>query len=153
MSSAQSVLQDFITGTAHVGFITDDLELALSQLERVYGLPRSSVTLVPEPGTETETRFAFFEIGGLAFEYIQPLTEQASAQLLNMPSGGGGINHIAWLVSDMDAALTALAAANVVPGHVTPDGPITIGPKRMVYLDPASCDGMVIELIQWLHND
>ena len=42
-----------------------------------------------------------------------------------------------------------LAERDIRPGHVTPDGIIAIGPRKMVYLDPATTGGQVIELIQY----
>ena len=66
-----------------------------------------------------------------------------------MPSGGAGINHLAWRVDDIDAAMDILAERGVQAGHVTPDGVITIGQRKMVYLDPETTGGQVIELIQY----
>ncbi|MFT6287754.1 MAG: catechol 2,3-dioxygenase-like lactoylglutathione lyase family enzyme [Alcanivorax sp.] len=66
-----------------------------------------------------------------------------------MPSGGAGINHVAWRVSDIEAALVSLLARGIRPGHVTPDGVVTIGKKKMVYLDPDTTDGLIIELIEY----
>ncbi len=70
-----------------------------------------------------------------------------------MPSGGAGINHVAWRVDDIDAAVALLAERGVRPGHVTPGGVMTIGPKKMVYLDPATTGGLVIELIEYPPGD
>jgi 4-hydroxyphenylpyruvate dioxygenase-like putative hemolysin len=89
-------------------------------------------------------------VGALEFEYIQPLEEPYLSMLFGMPSGGAGINHVAWKVSDVHAALDALREIGIQPGHVTPDGVIDIGRKRMVYLDPETTGGLVIELIQLL---
>jgi methylmalonyl-CoA/ethylmalonyl-CoA epimerase len=73
--------------------------------------------------------------------------------LLAMPSGGAGINHVAWRVDDIDDAVALLARHEIYPGHVTPNGVIAIGQKKMVYLDPATTGGLIIELIEYPPDD
>ena len=68
--------------------------------------------------------------------------------LLSMPSGLGGINHVAYWVKDIDGAVAALANHGVSPGHVTPEGPMDIGDKKICYLDPDTTGGLVIELME-----
>ena len=149
MADIQALLKDFIVEAAHVGFVVPDLAAALAEAQDVYGLEPSDIRYEPPPGVEAPTRFAFFSVGGLTFEYIEPVAEPFKPLLLDMPSGGAGINHVAWRVSDIDAAVAALARRGIQPGHVTPDGVIDIGSKRMVYLDPATTGGLVIELIEF----
>ena len=149
MSDPRAVLADYIEAVAHVGFIVADLAEAVAQAQKVYGLKVEDIRCFPEPGEDVETRFAFFSVGGLEFELIEPCSRQFREQLLPMPSGGGGINHLAWRVSDIDAALACLAEHGIKPGHVTPHGVVNIGPKKMVYLDPDTTDGLVIELIEY----
>jgi len=148
MSDVAATLKDRIVGVAHVGFIVPSLDSALAQFSRVYGLSPQDVEIQPPPGEDALTRFAFFIVGGLQFELIEPVSAQFKEQLLGMPSGGAGINHLAWRVDDIDAALELLAVRNIHPGHVTPDGVISIGQRKMVYLDPETTGGLVIELIQ-----
>ena len=115
---------------------------------RVYGVQAEAVRYQPEGDEPAPTRFAFFHLGGLEFEYIQPCSEEFRAQLLSMPSGGGGINHVAWRVRDIEGALALLAARGITPGHVTPGGVVSFAGRKMVYLDPATTGGLVIELIE-----
>ena len=147
------VLKDDIEQVAHVGFVVPDLAEAVAEAQRVYGLSASEVRYVPEPGEASPTRFAFFTIGGLEFELIEPVSENFRDKLLSMPSGGAGINHVAWRVRDIDAAVASLAAEGIFPGHVTPDGVVRIGEKKMVYLDPDTTGGLVIELIEYPQGD
>jgi methylmalonyl-CoA/ethylmalonyl-CoA epimerase len=144
-----AVLAEYIESVAHVGFVVPDLAEALAQAQRVYGLKEGDIRYLPEPAEEAETRFAFFSVGGLEFEYIEPCSPEFRDKLLSMPSGGGGVNHLAWRVSDIDAALACLAESGIKPGHVTPQGVVCIGPKKMVYLDPDTTGGLVIELIEY----
>ncbi|QFU76471.1 hypothetical protein EY643_12830 [Halioglobus maricola] len=148
MNDVRQLLCDYILCPAHVGYVVEDLQGALTEAMRLYGIKPGSIRQVPSPDQPAETRFAFFEVGGLAFEYIQPCSEKFRELLFASPSGGGGINHIAWCVSDIHAAVAVLAEAGVRPGYVTPDGVISTGEKLMVYLDPNTTGGQLVELIQ-----
>lgn len=149
MADPRAVLADFIEEVAHVGFVVPDLAVAVTAMCRVYGVVEKDIQYVPEQGEEAETRFAFFTVGGLDFELIEPRSRRFRDQLLSMPSGGAGINHVAWRVRNIEAALDCLLAHGIVPGHVTPEGIVTIGAKKMVYLDPETTDGLVIELLEY----
>ena len=150
MTELREVLKDHILGVAHVGFVVADLAAAVADARRVYGLGPDDFSYQPALGEEAQTRFAFYRVGEMEFELIEPCSEHFRALLLNMPSGGAGINHVAWRVVDIDGAVALLARQGIFPGHVTPDGVINIGPKKMVYLDPATTGGLVIELIETL---
>lgn len=149
MPEIQRVLGDWLLGSAHIGFVVPDLEAAVADAATLYGFTEDAVRFEPGPGVESLTRFAFFEIGGLQFEYIQPCNEEFERLLFAAPSGGGGINHVAWRVSDIEAAVEALADRGIKPGYVTPDGIIVIGSKKMVYLDPATTGGLLVELLEY----
>ena len=149
MNKLAVTLGDLILGPAHVGHVVADLEAALADARALYGFAADDVRYEPAPGVDAPTRFAFFTVGGLQFEYIQPVDEQFRAQLFSAPSGGGGINHVAWRVSDIETAIERLGQQGIVPGYVTPDGIVTIGEKKMVYLDPASTGGLLVELLEY----
>lgn len=149
MNDLSALLGDWIIGPAHIGHVVSDMEAAIEAARALYGFSADAVRYEPAPGVEAPTRFAFFEVGGLQFEYIQPVAEQFRRQLLSAPSGGGGINHIAWRVSDIEAAVAGLSAQGILPGYVTPDGIIAIGGKKMVYLDPDTTGGLMIELLEY----
>lgn len=149
MSDLPAVLADYIEGVAHVGFIVPNLTDAVAEARRVYGLAEEDIHYVPEPGEEATTRFAFYTVGGLEFELIEPVSDEFRKTLFATPSGGAGINHLAWRVRDIEAALACLLQHGIKPGHVTPQGVVTIGEKKMVYLDPATTGGLVIELLEY----
>lgn len=148
MGSVTALLKDYILGVAHTGFVVPDLEVAIDGFRRLYGLNEQDIRYEPAEMVDPPTRFAFFTIGGLEFELIEPCSDYFKDILLSMPSGGAGINHVAWKVSDIDAAVQALEAVNIYPGHVTPEGVVSFGRKKMVYLDPATTGGLVVELIE-----
>ena len=148
MADLQGLLKDYILAPAHVGFVVHDLDAALAHAVSLYGLDEEAIRYEPADDVASPTRFAFFSVGGLEFEYIQPCDDHFKQLLFAAASGGGGINHVAWRVRDLAAALKALAEQGIVPGYVTPEGPVSIGQKRMVYLDPGTTGGQLIELIE-----
>ena len=150
MSDIQEMLQDLLLEAAHVGFVVPDLEAAIAEASALYGLRDTDVEYQPARGEDAPTRFAFFTVAGLCFEYVEPCSEYFRELLFAAPSGGGGINHIAWKVSDIARALAILAEKGVTPGYVTPEGIVRIGNKLMVYLDPATTGGHLVELIEEL---
>lgn len=152
MGDLSTVLSDWIIGPAHIGHVVTDLDVAIEEARTLYGFPADAVRYEPPPGVEAPTRFAFFEVGGLHFEYIQAVDERFGQLLFASPSGGGGINHVAWRVSDIEAAVAALGQQGILPGYVTPGGIISIGSKKMVYLDPATTGGLLVELLEYLDD-
>ena len=152
MNNLSTVLQDYILEPAHVGFVVEDLGAAVAEVVRVYGIDPGSVEYQPAPGEAADTRFAFFRVAGQLFEYIEPVADEFKRLLLDSASGGGGINHLAWNVRDLPGALERLKEQGIVPGHVTPAGMVTMGKRRMVYLDPATTGGLLIELLETLES-
>lgn len=152
MVEIKRVLSDWLIGPAHIGFVVPDLEAAIADAMALYGFTENTVRYEPAPGVDSPTRFAFFEAGGVEFEYIQPCNEEFERLLFAPPSGGGGINHMAWRVSDIEAAVDALAERGITPGYVTPGGIIEIGSKKMVYLDPATTGGLLVELLEYVDD-
>jgi methylmalonyl-CoA/ethylmalonyl-CoA epimerase len=142
-------LADQIIGLQHIGHIVDDLDTSVDAFRRLYGLDDSAVRRVPAIADGSEaTLFAFVTVGDTEFELIEPRSPEARAQLGTSPRGGAGINHVAWRVRDIDACVDRLAALGIGPGHVTPGGVVDTGRSKIVYLDPADTDGLLVELVE-----
>ena len=46
MSEVQRVLKDFITGLAHIGHIVEDMDVALANFKRVYGVTDTDIRML-----------------------------------------------------------------------------------------------------------
>lgn len=147
-----AVLKDHITGLAHIGYVVENLQRSVDEYKKIYGVADTSISIIPPYGEEALTRFAFISVNGVEFELIEPVSEEFKTLLFAMPSGGGGINHVAYVVDDIEACLRLLLSQGIGPGHVTPDGIIDLGAKKMLYLNPDDTGGMVIELIEIKHE-
>ena len=153
-TAIQKTLKDFILGLMHIGHLVDDLDAAVASFKKVYGITDNDIRLEPPPGVippgDIMTRFAFVNVQGTEFELIEPVSDYFKDILGKSPCGGAGINHVAWHVRDIDECMRVLEAQGIKPGHVTPGGVVTFGIKKLVYLDPKTTDGILIELIELL---
>lgn len=148
---AHTELKNLILGLQHVGFVVADLDAALQQWQQLYDVDSNTIRRVPATKAEQNSSpvlFAFFTVAGQEIELIQPKADPYLTLMLAMKSGQAGINHVAWRVSDLSAALQLLAHRGVYPGYVTPNGLVQFGQKKMAYLDPATTGGQLIELIE-----
>ncbi|WP_372748105.1 VOC family protein [Litorivivens sp.] len=145
---ARAALKDFITGLRHVGHIVDDLQGSIAEFRRIYGLEDSDITVLPPFGEEAPARFGLLQVGSVEFELIEPISDEMRATLHSVKSGAGGINHVAYVVSDIDAAMQVLADQGIRPGHVTPNGVVDTGRTRIAYLNPADTGDLLIELVE-----
>ncbi|WNC72163.1 VOC family protein [Thalassotalea psychrophila] len=151
MTNIANTLKQQIVGLAHVGFIVTDLTASIADYKKVYGVEDSDILVFPpfsQTGDEVLTRFAFIKINDSEIELIEPISTDFKHLLHSAPAGGGGINHIAWLVTDIEESVDVLAKQGIIPGYVTPNGVMDTGSKKMVYLDPETTGNLYIELIQ-----
>ncbi len=149
MTAIKSTLKDYIIGLAHVGHIVSDMDAAIDNFKRVYGVTDKHIRIPSNPeGVEVMTNFAFITVGETEFELVEPVSEYFKSILFSMPSGMAGINHVAYLVDDIEGAVAVLEAKGIMPGHVTPAGVVDFGEKKLCYLDPETTGGLVIELIE-----
>jgi methylmalonyl-CoA/ethylmalonyl-CoA epimerase len=138
-------VQGHLRGLRHVGVVTDDLDTLVARLQAVFGIADGGILRVPAAGEPAETRFAFFSIGGVPYEVIEPVSPQFRALLLG---SNRGANHVCYNVDNLDAAVAAMAAAGVRLGHVTPDGILDMPHARMAYFNPADTAGLLIEFVE-----
>ena len=144
-----NALKDYIVGVQHIGYVVADLEKSIETYKELYGIGDSDIQIFPEADDGSAlTRFAFIQVGEVQFELIQALRSPYTEKLKGEDNGAGGINHLAYRVRDLEAAVAALSDQGIGPGHVTPDGIVRFGNKKIVYLDPNAISGQLIELIE-----
>jgi methylmalonyl-CoA/ethylmalonyl-CoA epimerase len=129
----------------HLGIIVNDIDASIAIYKNLLGLKDEDVRYVPERGTETETIFAFISIGDIELEIIQPLTDNFRAFLGNPQEG---INHIAFVVDNLDEDVKAMETKGVHLGHVTKNGILNMKRSRVAYFEPKDTGGMLIEFVE-----
>ena len=124
----------------HLGVIVDDLNSAVKSFTEHLGL---ELDHTEQYGAELD--IAFLPCGETLVELIEPLKEQGSyADYLR--EHGPGIQHVAFEVDDLDAALAELAERGVEP---LGDAPMPgAGGMRIAFLDPQAFDGVLVELCE-----
>jgi methylmalonyl-CoA/ethylmalonyl-CoA epimerase len=124
----------------HVGVIVDDPDRALDGFSRLLGLPLDHFERYGD-----ELDIAFLSCSQTLVELIRPLTEQGfSADWLRRL--GPGIQHVAFEVEDLQAALEELADRGVEPiGEAPRPG---AGNTIIAFLDPEPFGGIIVELCQ-----
>ncbi|MCF0167307.1 MAG: methylmalonyl-CoA epimerase [Bacteroidales bacterium] len=86
----------------HLGIATPSLEEAIPYYENVLGLKCYSIETVEDQKVKT----AFFKIGEVKLELLEPTCEESTiAKFIEKNGGRGGIHHIAFKTNDVAAAL------------------------------------------------
>lgn len=140
-----STVSQHLRGLRHAGVVTENREALIARMQAIFGIADADIVRIPAGNEAAETRFAFFSIGGVPLEVIEPVSEHFRRILL---SSGRGVNHLCYNVDDLPAAIAAMRAAGVRLGHVTPDGMITLPHARMAYFNPEDTADMLIEFVE-----
>lgn len=140
-------MKDMIGKVRHLGVVVADLDASIDRYKELYDIDDDEIRIVPEPGDprEKDTRFAFIPVGGMEYELIHPISDSFKEMLGNP---GPGINHIAFTVSDIDAAVEKMKAKGVRLGHVTKNGILDMKSSRVAYFNPEDTDGILIEFVE-----
>ena len=124
----------------HLGVIVSDLDGAVKSFTEHLGLKLDHTERYGD-----ELDIAFLPCGETLVELIEPLKEGGSnADYLR--EHGPGIQHVAFEVDDLEAALAELAERGVEP---LGDAPVPgAGGMRIAFLDPQAFDGVLVELCE-----
>jgi methylmalonyl-CoA/ethylmalonyl-CoA epimerase len=124
----------------HLGIIVDDLDGAVRSFTEHLGLTLDHI----EPYGE-ELEIAFLPCGETLVELIEPRT-QAGSNDEYLREHGPGIQHVAFEVDDLEAALSELAERGVKPlGEAPLPG---AGGTRIAFLEPQAFGGILVELCE-----
>ena len=123
----------------HVAIAVPDLVAAVARYRDLLGGEVSEPLALPEHGVTV----AFVGVGESRTELLEPLGEASPIAAFLERNPRGGMHHICYRVSDLEAAVGRLEAG----------GARTLGPPRIgahgvpvVFLHPAEFDGVLIEL-------
>jgi methylmalonyl-CoA/ethylmalonyl-CoA epimerase len=124
----------------HLGVIVDDLDDAVRSFTEHLGLTLDHI----EPYGD-ELDIAFLPCGETLVELIEPRTgEGSNADYLRRH--GPGIQHVAFEVDDLEAALADLAERGV---EALGDAPMPgAGGTRIAFLEPQAFGGILVELCE-----
>jgi methylmalonyl-CoA/ethylmalonyl-CoA epimerase len=130
-----------ISRVNHLGVIVDDLERAVEGFRDLLGLPLEKTEVY-----DGVLDIAFLPCGDTQVELIQPRDEDDPAAAY-LREQGPGIQHVAFEVEDLEAALAELRqrGVGVVGEAPRPGADDTV----IAFLDPGFFGGILVELCQY----
>ena len=125
----------------HIGVAVRSLRDALAFYRDTLGMPCAATEEVPAE----KVRVAMLPLGDTRIELLEA-TAADSPIARFIEKRGEGIHHIAIEVSGLDAHLKRLQAAGIriLPGK----GEYGASGHRYAFLHPASCGGVLVELVE-----
>jgi methylmalonyl-CoA/ethylmalonyl-CoA epimerase len=135
-----------------VGLIVRDIERSIEAYSRVFGVPKPKFIVTDGPEiahtrfrgepTAARARLAFFDMGQVSLELIEPIGGPSTWQEF-LDERGEGVHHLAFLVKDTDQVVAFLEGNGI---GVIQQGDYTGG--RYTYVDSESALGVVLELLE-----
>mgnify|MGYP001766681169 CR=1 FL=1 len=138
-------MHELITGLRHIGVIVKDAEKSMQLFKHLLDVEEKDIKVVSTEVTRGESVFSFIPAGGIELELIQPVSESFAKLVGNPPEG---INHLAFTVKDIAAAVALMKEKNVRLGHVTRDGILDMGRSKVAYFNPEDTGGILIEFVE-----
>ena len=127
-----------ITKIDHLGIAVSSLDEAVAAWEKVLGIRCERIEEVPSQ----KVRTAFFDVGGVHLELLEP-TSDDSPIAKAIASRGEGIHHIAFATNDVAEQLNQAKQAGVKLINETPVP--GAGGKQVAFLHPKSMRGVLTE--------
>lgn len=125
----------------HIGIAVPDLEAAIRTYETLLQTPCYKREVVASENVET----AFFQTGESKVELLGA-TSPESVIATYIQKKGPGLHHVAFEVDDLDTELKRLSESGFV--LITPVPKLGADNKRIAFLHPKSCEGVLVELCQ-----
>ena len=125
----------------HIGIVVKDLDQAVRLYRDAFGIEPDMVY----ESSQAKARIAFFPVGQVKIELLQPLdANSVTAKFLEKK--GEGFHHIAYRVKDVDESLGILEERGIK--LVDQKSRKVRENERVGFLHPKSTNNVLIELIQ-----
>jgi methylmalonyl-CoA/ethylmalonyl-CoA epimerase len=125
----------------HIGVAVADLDAAIDLHVNVYGLELVHRETVEEQGVEA----VLLDVGENHVELLAPLHDDTPVGR-HLAKRGPGLHHVAYQVSDIDAALRALRDQGLRMIDERPR--IGIRGSRVAFVHPSASGGVLTELVE-----
>jgi methylmalonyl-CoA/ethylmalonyl-CoA epimerase len=125
----------------HVGVAVEDLDAGIALYEKTYEMTLVHRETVTEQGVEA----VLLDVGENHVELLRPLAEDTPVGKF-LAKRGPGLHHVAYQVTDIEAALASLRDAGVGLLDETPR--TGIRNSRVAFLHPKSSGGVLTEIVQ-----
>jgi methylmalonyl-CoA/ethylmalonyl-CoA epimerase len=135
-----------------VGLIVRDIKRSIAAYSQVFGMPEPEIIVTDGPEiahtrfkgepTDARAKLAFFQMGQVSLELIEPIGGPSTWREF-LDEKGEGVHHIAFFVKDTGEVVRFLDGEDI---SVVQQGDYTGG--RYTYLDSASALGVALELLE-----
>ncbi len=125
----------------HVAIAVEDLDDAIARYESLYNVRPVSRETVEEQGVAE----AMIPLGGSHIQLLEPLTPESPVGRF-LSQNGEGMHHIAFAVTDIEAALTHLKSTGARLIDETPR--IGGGGHKIAFVHPKELAGTLVELVE-----
>ena len=125
----------------HVGIAVKDLDQAMKLYRDAFGIEPDMIYESPQ----TKAKIAFFKVGEMKIELLQPVDESSVVGKF-IAKKGEGFHHIAYEVKDIDESLRQLETKGVK--LVDKTSRKVRENEKVGFLHPKSTNNVLIELIQ-----
>jgi len=125
----------------HIGVAVEDIDASLALYEQAYAMELVHREVVEEQGVEA----VLLDVGENHVELLRPLGPDTPVGRF-LAKRGPGMHHVAYQVTDVEAALEQLRGAGL---RLVDETPRTgIRRSRVAFLHPASSGGVLTEIVQ-----
>ncbi|HEV7805063.1 MAG TPA: methylmalonyl-CoA epimerase [Solirubrobacteraceae bacterium] len=129
------------TRVDHIGVAVEDIDAALELYERDYAMTLVHREVVAEQGVEA----VLLDVGENHVELLAPLGPDTPVGKF-LAKRGPGMHHVAYQVTDIEAALASLRDAGL---RLIDEQPRSgIRGSRVAFLHPKSSGGVLTEIVQ-----
>ena len=125
----------------HIGVAVEDLDASLELYEQTYGMTLVHRETVTEQGVEA----VLLDVGENHVELLAPLGPETPVGKY-LAKRGPGIHHVAYQVTDIEAALAQLKGDGARLIDETPR--VGIRSSRVAFVHPSSSGGVLTEIVQ-----
>ncbi len=131
----------FVTGIEHIGIAVRDADKATELMRAMFGAKLLDTVVSQERGL----KLSFLDVAGTRVELLEPLTKEGAVAKF-LENKGEGFHHVAFKVSDIGKALSALRQAGVK--LVEPAPQKGAHGNLMAFIHPSSASGVLVELCE-----
>jgi methylmalonyl-CoA/ethylmalonyl-CoA epimerase len=135
-----------------VGLVVRDIEKSVEAFSRIFRVSKPKISITDEPEkaravyrgapTQARAKLAFFDMGSLSLELIEPVGGPSTWQEF-LDEHGEGVHHIAFRVKGTDEVVAFLHTLDM---NVVQHGHYTGG--MYTYVDSTPALGFILELLE-----
>ena len=125
----------------HIAIVVPNIERSLKFWQDILGIKLDYTESVPS----MEIELAWLPVGKTRIELIEPPQNENNEYSRFLQENGPGFHHMCIEVDDIDAMVETLKANQV---RLKDRGVIELPGRKLIFLEPESCDGVIVELYE-----